>query len=35
MDAGANRLRIVDTLGCITPAATHFLIKEIKNARLL
>jgi len=32
VEAGVNGLRIVDTLGCITPTAMLYLVKEIKRA---
>ena len=31
VEAGVDRARIVDTLGCITPPAIKFLVSEIRN----
>jgi len=32
INAGADRARIVDTLGCITPPAIKFLVSEVRKA---
>ena len=31
-DAGVDVLRVVDTLGCITPTAMHYLIRKIRES---